>query len=292
MPLKLTTLSGFGAGGEVAQPDLGLISGVYETLSRGYGSSHGDNVSPSTTIHTKGSYKELTASSSADATGIIIMGSRGTGQARYLLDVAVGAAGFEVNIVNNLSFYANKANIDLGTYLIPINIPSGSRISARCQKSNGSVGWNLHLCCNLLTKDNSNGLTTAYTWGANTGDTSGVQCIPSATRSVKGSWAQITASTEAKVTMISMGYLQLATALTDTESITDIGIGGAGSEVVLIPDITNVSENALDSLMGPANLMLLPIDIPASSRLSVRTQANNASNPAGSNFDLIIYGYA
>jgi hypothetical protein len=54
----------------------------------------------------------------------------------FLMDVAIGSSGNEVNIVTNLYFSFNSAESpNPGTFSIPIFIPKGSRVSVRAQCS-------------------------------------------------------------------------------------------------------------------------------------------------------------
>lgn len=282
-------LIGFGARPAILKP--GLISGTYQTLARDYGNSQGLGITANTTAHTKGSYFELTAATTADAVGLLVVGHRASGNSRYLCDIALGGEGSEINMVENLIFYGTSQAICLNSYFIPMNIPAGSRISTRSQSSIGGVA-NLHVCCDLLMKDGSDGLSKIETWGANTGDTGGARVTPSGTANTKGAWAELIASTARDVTMVSFGMVQVVAGLSDTENLMEFGIGAEASETVLIPNIPSIAENATDILAGPGGYSLLPVDIPAGSRISARTQAANGGIPAGSNYDVVMYGYS
>ena len=96
----------------------------------------------------------------------------------------------------------------------------------------------------------------------------------SGTAHTKGSWVELDASTSQDASFINVGCSNTAVSGTDTGMLVDIGIGGSGSEVVLIPNIlagwqpTGASANASKQRNSG-----FPVFIPAGSRLSARCQA-------------------
>lgn len=97
----------------------------------------GTNVTASSTIHTKGSYTELISSTTYDWHGFWLhAGNTSTSGAAtdVLLDIAIGAASSEQVIFPD--YTVGWASNSLGSYRhawIPIFIPRGTRIAARCQ---------------------------------------------------------------------------------------------------------------------------------------------------------------
>lgn len=88
----------------------------------------------------------------------------------------------------------------------------------------------------------------------------------SGTAHTKGAWSELVGST----THDAWGVVLLAadgpgTSATDTSMLVDLGIGGAGSEAVLVGDLAW-------GHAGNARSVLLPIHVPAGSRLSARLQ--------------------
>lgn len=99
-------------------------------------------VDPGATANTKGSYSQLTASSSFTYKAIIPMvfaqSAAPAADATGLVDIAIGAAASEVVVLANIpySVEASAANrLATALPLVPIMIPSGSRIAARAQCS-------------------------------------------------------------------------------------------------------------------------------------------------------------
>jgi len=91
-------------------------------------------------INTKGSYVELTDSTSADIAGFwLLINTANASANRYLIDIATGAATSEVVLVPDV--YSQPGTLGAGDQVvfIPLNITSGTRVSARCQ-CNGASG--------------------------------------------------------------------------------------------------------------------------------------------------------
>ena len=98
--------------------------------------SLGTAVTPSATANIKGSYIQLTAATNRDYIGIFgVQGGGSSGFSDwYMMDIAVGASGSELAIVPNFwgsSYYYAASPI----LFLPIPIPAGTRIAARCQCS-------------------------------------------------------------------------------------------------------------------------------------------------------------
>lgn len=120
-------------------------------------------------------FTTIIASTTTDASGIFIAIPTQTGAAaRYFVDVAVGAAGFETVIIPNL-YLAYPAAARAGQEVFfPITIPSGTRISARIQSTlNLTAGLqiNVRLMASGLLVTPARSVVT--TWGDTTATTNG-----------------------------------------------------------------------------------------------------------------------
>jgi hypothetical protein len=96
------------------------------------------------------------------------------------------------------------------------------------------------------------------------------QVFASGSINVKGSWTQIAASTPFDSDLL---MLQWQGSVGSVSALMDIGIGGAGSEVVLVPNLSIESQASYLYFMGHS----IPIAIKAGTRVSVRIQASLAS---------------
>ena len=100
--------------------------------------SGGTVVDPGTTLHTKGAWTQITASTTADHKGLaIIHGSRNNtamAGATFFYDIAVGASGQEQIIIANwrVTSSVNETISPQNSPFFPVDIPAGSRIAVRC----------------------------------------------------------------------------------------------------------------------------------------------------------------
>jgi hypothetical protein len=99
-----------------------------------------------------------------------------------------------------------------------------------------------------------------------------VAVTASGTPHTKGSWAQVVASTTTDVTAIEIFALTNTFQTgTNTSTLLDIGVGGSGSEQVIVPNI-NVGYEFLG-----VGMWEFPVFIPAGSRVALRSQSAVAS---------------
>jgi len=101
----------------------------------------GTDLDPGTTANTKGSYTELIASTGIDANqlhvhvGVSEIGTISP-SGDHLIDFAVGPVDSEVIIIPDLYHDHPSSEDGVSQFLLDVdNIPSGSRISARCQST-------------------------------------------------------------------------------------------------------------------------------------------------------------
>lgn len=101
----------------------------------------GNTLDPGATINTKGAYTEITASAAASIQHLhIVLGTKmntAAAAADFLIDIAIGSAGSETDIVSNL-FFSTIAAPDFilpTTIVIPGDNFGSQRISARAQCS-------------------------------------------------------------------------------------------------------------------------------------------------------------
>ena len=104
----------------------------------------GISVTAHATTHTKGNYTQLIASTAYESFGIFIqlagLQTVASTNQRGLVDIAIGGAGVEVDLIPNL-LCGNVADMGAAAgsggacYYFPIYIPAGVRVAARCQAS-------------------------------------------------------------------------------------------------------------------------------------------------------------
>ncbi len=104
--------------------------------------------------------------------------------------------------------------------------------------------------------------------GADSGNVSGT-FVQSGAANTKGSWTQLIASTAYEAAALVLQLIGFAS--TVRRNAIDIGIGGAGSEKILVPDLfINGGNNAV-------GFVWIPMNVPKGSRISMRFQNTTAS---------------
>lgn len=92
----------------------------------------------------------------------------------------------------------------------------------------------------------------------------------------KGSWVELESSTDYAVHGFYLIMDAASTSATAQRMLVDVGIGGAGSEVVLVPNILVSSGTATDRINGGHHLYV-PMYIPSGTRVAARAQVNTAA---------------
>lgn len=268
------------------QPALQRGGNLFESRGQDLATSRGVTVTPSASAHTKGSYAELVAATSYDAVGFwltVDMAPHSAGGNSYLLTLAIGGAGSEQPIVDNIFFTNVLASgsgrpVPLQVY-VPLAVPAGSRIAASIQCETASNTATAKVSVNLVPAGlvMPPGFGRATVYGAVTGTTRAVSVDAGAVAHTKGAWAEVTAACAAPVRALLLVAMQLrgATSGTPSSGLYDIGVGAAASEVVLVPNLPFVVCTTVGMAIkafGP-----FPVSIPVGTRLSVRAQADNTT---------------
>lgn len=242
--------------------------------------------------NTKGAWAQLVASTTFSASGIVIEANQSSQQS-LLFDIGIGASSSEVACISNVLLASNATNPNsIQPTWWPIQIPAGSRISARCQDNigSGAITMCAHLVGGAFDLPTQRCIVTTY--GALTASSRGTLVDPTATPNTKGSWTQLTASTTYAIhgLMIGAGIKDTSAAVTFS-TLADVGVGAGGSEVVLIPNYRVVINNT-DELY-PSFSPIYPVNIPAGSRLAMRSQSGSSSaTQATRSVDFVLYAFS
>ena len=235
----------------------------------------------SASVHTKGSYAEVVASTSADSNfmSFRIQSTAVNGASSgHLLDIAVGSAGNEVVIAPDLAVGGIGG---LGSDVViqmPISIPSGSRIAIRNQAEIASQTARVGQF-ELFNFDATGVPTEVDSLGINTATSAGTKLAGSS-----GSWTEIVASTTRAYTAICMVPSTTEAVQSNLANRTlEVGVGSSGNEVSF--GAINVSYSGNEFVALRSNVVLFGQDIPAGSRLAVRHDI--AANPQRADISLI-----
>ena len=270
---------------------------IEDTYGEVTSTSLGTTITASATANTKGSWTQLVAASDHDARGIGIAlntpdDSGSPGRWDALIDIGIGAAGSEQVIVPNLLLSSVFKGGNGKFYFFAIFIPKGSRIAARLQCSTGSRTCYVQVSlAAALFASGAVGQKVAAL-GAATADSGGAGVSTSASDNTKGSWSEIVASTAEQYTGLTLTVGHRAAAVSggaDSNFLIDIGIGGAGSEQVLIGDVYTTCD--YDTEDFEPKVQFFPVLVPKGTRLAARAQVSNAAAAAGNrDIDVVLYG--
>lgn len=247
----------------------------------------GTKITSSVTTHTKGAYVELlSAANNTEGSGIIELMQMGDLQsfAVLLLDIAIGGAGSETVIIPNISLVTNNSYTGVGVLKFPINIPSGVRISARCQSNISAAAVTVSVRRGISSFKQGSSLSKVTTYGANETTSIGVLVAP--LDDAYGSWVEITSSTTNESKALAVSAVRNPVSLANGTIIFQIGVGSAGNEEVIVDDM-QVATNVAEVITGNMHGAFL-VDVKEGERLSIRAAALDTN--ADFFFSYVIYG--
>lgn len=251
-------------------PGIAMRGTVFESGGGNAADSGGVTMTTDVAANTKGAYAEIIASTDYHSSYLIVSFANASVAGDALVDIAIGAAASETVILENLYNY-NRAGQSPHSYLLPVNIPAGTRVAACFQHTTG--GTTMDIAITLIGGDFLSGsFNYPLTYGANTGNSGGTNIDPGGTINTLGAYTQITASLTRDVNGLILVIDNNAdNARTACQWLLNFARGGAGAEQIL--------QQFLVGCDGTADLVLpacfyLPIFIPAGERLSAACQCS------------------
>lgn len=239
------------------------------------GTTYDTTVTASTTIHTKGAYNQIIAATPFEAHGLWIVLQEATSTvALYLIDIAIGAEGSEIDLLSNLHFTTGGATGWPVALFLPLLVPSGVRLSARMQAST-TAGPTQRITLLMAAGGfaRMSPFVRATTIGANTGTSGGTQIDPGATQDTKGAWVELSASLPHPVRWIVPIFGGKGNnAPQNTGFSIDIGVGAAASEGVILANLPLTSRTSGSDPWSPWGYSL-PCNLSQGLRLAVRAQS-------------------
>lgn len=215
-----------------------------------------------------GAYTELIASTDYDAIGVYL-GSR-PGGAYWNYELGIGAASSEVSV--GACCCAAGGN-GMQFFYVPAFIPAGSRLAVRGGTAGSyaadstAVGYLVRAQPGQLRKSHR-GTLGGVTTGAWTTLDGG------ATANTKSGYTQLVSSTSRDAKGYSLFFATPSSQTSNTTYLVDFAIGAAASEVIILPNIYNVSKG-YDYFAAPAVVGPIWTPIPAGSRLSMNLQCSS-----------------
>lgn len=242
---------------------------------------HDTMVTASATAHTKGSWVEAIASVDGVTTALLVVvmvnTNSGGSDTSTLLDIGIGGAGSEVVVVADVQVGAKSFQ---SAWLLPVSIPSGSRIALRSQSAVSSKTVQIQVLPMYgAGRFGPRPAGRCVTYGANASTSDGVVVTPGG--SGFGSWVEVSSSTSDRISMIGVSIGPATrTAMYARPFLIEIGVGGAGSEVA----VAAFGGHFGSSETADVGLSVMPVaqSIPAGSRISARIASDNSTaNTAG-----------
>lgn len=250
----------------------------------GYG---GTAIAPSATINTKGSWTQLIASTPEDMIALMIRiaySNGGGNDTGAQIDIGIGASGSEQVLIPNVNLNCAAATASFASILFsglfPLQIPAGSRLSARSAANIATFSGTIQVCA--IGYDGQ--IAGSFDFG-------GVDAIGSSAvgfgtsiaggNAAKGSYTQLVASASQDYCGL-IGVFDYAAASGTNLFNLDIAIGASSSEKNIVNDlfVGNVSQ-------GRNSTDFLDVQIPAGSRISARAACLSG---AAANVGLTLYG--
>lgn len=256
---------------------------AFENYGANTADSAGVSIDPGGTSHTKGSYAEITSSTSATIEAFWVVVQNGNGDFnradnRYLLDIATGAAASETNIIENLPFTMGSA-IDTPeprVYGPFVNtITSGTRLSARMQSDSTTAGNRVFdvMIIGASDFDAADGSGTDDVLGVGTGSTTtGVTVTANASANTKGSYATIGTTTQAceALTIIASNF-SISSSL---RHMIDIATGATPD--IIVDNLMIATSNGISE--EQSFRITFPLSVATSTDIKARTQADTGSS--------------
>lgn len=242
--------------------------------------------------HTKGPWTEIIASTDTPMSSIILLvqsatGTSGAGLRGTLLDIGIGGVGSEVAIVSNIDIGRTSAP---QSYQIPMSVQAGTRIAVRTQSLTPSIVFSVQVAASTAPSFATYfggqwvyaGVgTSSQTWGTSTANSLPTVVSTPGAINTWSAWTQVEASTAARLRylLILPSGPNAANWSAAPTALFDVGVGALGLETsILDAGAVAFSWNTTELVVRLP--LLVGVDIPAGSRLSVRYQATDVAQAA------------
>lgn len=258
----------------------------FATLGANTADSSAVTLTSSTSTNTKGSWVQITSSTAFQACGFILNLTKLNHAQRMSVDVAVDVGGTKYLIVDDL-YFRSSGSIGTNTNIyVPINLPAGSNVYARCQSDGSSHPCEIEMILVGGHSLNAVSYSKMKCFGFNAASTDGpYKNMSGVGNNTKSGYTEIIASTPFQTSALAISFSNIVS--NNVNMLFDFATGAASSEQIFIPNFHTCSDvTAMHShLCGP-----FPCSIPAGTRLSYRVQASFAG--AGEYAIPLLYGFA
>jgi hypothetical protein len=254
-------------------PDLPTIGGGPSETGSNAAASGGVVLTANASTNTKATtWTEIIAATDYTANWLLITLGKTSTNSSYLVDIGVGASTAEVALIDNLYTHCPNANsVPTRTFLFPLRVPAGTRLSGRCQSASSAATVQVAITAISSGIAAPPGLSRVETIGANTADSNGVSidCGATPNTDVVG---ELTASSgfPYRWMCLAVGNPTDITWLGAQDFLADVTIGAGGSELPVISDLL-IAGSSVDDRPTPG-AVCFPCSIGAGSRVAVRVR--------------------
>lgn len=253
-----------------------------QTVGQNTGSTTTLSVTSNVSANTKGTWQQLTASTpfDADSFWVHLSTKGGSNTHHFLVDLSIDGTNA---LITNM-WVPSQGSF---SWPIPIALPSGTGIWLRCQDEAG--GNSVLASVTLLGEDfsllSNLPLAECLFDTADTTISNGKIIAPNGSANVMSGWTELVSSTSAVCRKLLINCTSPNSS--NGEQLVEIGIGGSGSEAVLIPQMYFQTPDfgSERSHIG----RFFDVDIPAGSRLSVRHQSQRTDSDG--NLRINVHGF-
>ncbi len=262
-----------------------MPSARIQTLGADTATSRGTIIT-SGAVDTKGSWVDIGGTLDFAAEELQVILSNDLTSA-YLTDIGINVSGNRYVIAEDLASFKRASSGQ--TYNIPVHVPAGAQLSARTQASSSSDTQSVVIIASSSGMFGAPGASRMLRLSDITAGSNGIAVDPGATANTK-TRVELTASTPFKANGILVytgPNLDVARA-GDPDWLTDIEMGAAGSEQVLVAN-QPTGTSATDDFPLPALGGWYYIEVPSGIRMSVNQQCS-VVGAGDRETDMIIYG--
>jgi hypothetical protein len=234
--------------------------------------NYGLPVTAGATVHTKGAWRNMISALPFDTVGLVVNTGPTSLSYPYLLDIGIGEQGREVVLIPDIMGVSPQPP-GLAFY-VPMRLPAGTRVVARTQARNGGAPINLQIIGVGGHSERLPHIPQVTGYGINAAATDGTTPALPANINVKGAWTELVASTAHAFEHVILCIGINSSGTSGRPNRIDLGVGPAGSEAVVLPDYIVTEGHTSGMAMCPA-ISVLPVSVPAGSRVALRYQNNN-----------------
>ena len=256
------------AGG--AESVVGLSGSNGTSLTAGASSTYG------------ASWTQLVASTGQHADGITVhIQNLSTAGTDYAVDIAFGGAGSEVIVLSKLlASNGTGATSKACSYFFPIQVPSGTRISAKVVSSGGAnlltVAVSLHSVLPGCAEPYQRVDTYGVVGGGGTKPT-GVTIDPGRTVSTEGAWVAVgTVTQPAEGIVLGTHNITTTSRNANEDWLLDVQVAYGGGSADILTDY-HMEASTSDDLLYPMVIPFLPCHIPAGGTINARAMSNGTA---------------